>query len=374
MIHQPQYQDRAPTMTSGSAETHGNERGRMQPSSDTPLLSLQRVSKRYRPEDALAVNEISLDLYQGEILALLGPSGCGKTTTLRMIAGFETPDAGDIHLRGHSVLNQPPRERKIGVVFQDYALFPHLNLLRNVMFGMRQVPRAEREERALEWLGLVGLAKLSKRMPDELSGGQQQRAALARTLAAEPKLVLLDEPFSNLDAALRESTRIEVRELLKKAGTTAILVTHDQAEALSFADRVGVMEAGALMQAGTPEEVYHRPATAFVAEFLGHTNLLHCLADGDQANSPLGTLPLAQHGHGEVLVSLRPEHLALSPVSETTSANCIVQSREFRGHDNFYVVEDQGHQYKVLAPYHCILEPGSPAVLSTHQPGVIVSP
>lgn len=345
----------------------------MEPSNDTPLLSLQQVSKRYRPEDALAVNAISLDLYQGEILALLGPSGCGKTTTLRMIAGFETPDAGDIHLRGHSVLNQPPRDRKIGVVFQDYALFPHLNLLRNVMFGMRQVPRTEREKRAVEWLKLVGLAKFSGRMPDELSGGQQQRAALARTLAAEPKLVLLDEPFSNLDAALRESTRIEVRELLKKAGTTAILVTHDQAEALSFADKVGVMEAGALIQTGTPEAVYHQPATAFVAEFLGHTNLLHCQADGDHAESPLGTLPLASPGHGNVLVSLRPEHLALTPASENAEPNCTVQSREFRGHDNFYVVVDQGQEYKVLAPYHCILEPGAPAVLSFHQAGVIVS-
>ncbi|MCH8553086.1 MAG: ABC transporter ATP-binding protein, partial [Natronospirillum sp.] len=303
--------------------------------------------------------------------ALLGPSGCGKTTTLRMIAGFETPDQGDIELRGRSVLDLPARDRHIGVVFQDYALFPHLNLLRNVMFGMHQVERQQRAERALEWLELVGLRSFAERMPDELSGGQQQRAALARTLAAEPTLVLLDEPFSNLDAALRESTRIEVRQLLKKAGTTAILVTHDQAEALSFADRISVMQEGSLCQTGTPEAVYHTPRTAFVAEFLGHTNLLVCQADGNRGATELGTLELDMEGSGEVMISLRPEHLSLS-ASSPEQANCEVVSREFRGHDNFYRVRAGAIEYKVLAPYDVVLEAGAPALLKPQQPGVIL--
>ena len=337
-----------------------------------PLLKLAGLSKRYRAEDELAVSDIHLELQEGEILALLGPSGCGKTTTLRMSAGFERPDTGDILLHGDSVLDLPTRERNIGVVFQDYALFPNLNLLRNVMFGMKHVARSDRAKRAEEWLTLVGLKKYVRRMPDELSGGQQQRAALARTLAAEPKLVLLDEPFSNLDAALRESTRLEVRHLLKKAGTTAILVTHDQAEALSFADKVGVMESGRLQQLDTPESVYHRPRTAFVAEFLGHTNLLECQAEGLTATSPLGPITLATPGQGQVQVSLRPEHLTLSPVETEEAGNCVVESREFRGHDNFYRVRDESQEYQVLAPFNVVLEAGTRARLTPCQPGVIL--
>lgn len=347
-----------------------------EPESDvsrTPLLSLRALRKQFRGEDVPAVNDVTLDLYKGEILALLGPSGCGKTTTLRMTAGFETPDSGDVILNGQSVLNRAPRERNIGVVFQDYALFPHLNLERNVGFGIKHLSGREKSARAIEWLDLVGLAHLKRRMPDELSGGQQQRAALARTLAAEPNLILLDEPFSNLDTALRESTRIEVRALLKKAGTTAILVTHDQAEALSFADRVGIMQQGHLSQIGSPEDVYHKPDTAFIAEFLGHTNLLPCTANGLKADSPLGSIDLVRPGEGSVLVSLRPEHMSLQPVESVDSANCSVISREFRGHDNFYRVAGETMEYKVLAPYDCLLSPGDTARITPLQPGVIVT-
>ena len=373
-MRQPRTEDRVPTYHGSAGSIAApDQRDVMSISSDkAPLLRLDNLSKRYRPQDDPAVNEVSLELAEGEILAMLGPSGCGKTTTLRMIAGFETPDQGDILVHGKRINDLPPRDRKIGVVFQDYALFPHLNLQRNVMFGMQHVPRSERPGRALEWLHLVGLDQFVERMPDELSGGQQQRAALARTLAAEPRLVLLDEPFSNLDAALRESTRIEVRQLLKKAGTTAILVTHDQAEALSFADRVGVMESGRLCQIGTPESVYHVPRTAFVAEFLGHTNLLPCVAQGSQADSPLGRIDLTGSAHGEVTVSLRPEHLSLE-ASGQESANCEILSREFRGHDNFYRVLGNHIEYKVLAPYDIVLEPGTPARLTPRQPGVILT-
>lgn len=338
-----------------------------------PLLSLRGLRKQFRAEDAPAVDDVTLDLYKGEILALLGPSGCGKTTTLRMTAGFETPDRGDVILNGQSVIKLAPRERNIGVVFQDYALFPHLNLERNVAFGIKHLSGRKKSERAIEWLDLVGLAHLKSRMPDELSGGQQQRAALARTLAAEPNLILLDEPFSNLDTALRESTRIEVRSLLKEAGTTAILVTHDQAEALSFADRVGIMHKGHLTQIGKPEAVYHQPDTAFIAEFLGHTNLLPCTADGHQADSPLGPIDLIRPGQGPVLVSLRPEHMSLQPVISPDAGNCTVLSREFRGHDNFYRVAGETMEYKVLAPYDCILAPGDVAHIKPLQAGVIVT-
>lgn len=344
--------------------------------SSVPLLQLSELSKRYRAEDEPAVADLTLALQAGEILALLGPSGCGKTTTLRMIAGFEVPDTGDVQLRGKSILALPTRDRGIGVVFQDYALFPHLNLLRNVMFAMRHVPRGERAQRAVKWLELVGLKKYTQRMPDELSGGQQQRAALARTLAAEPKLILLDEPFSNLDAALRESTRLEVRQILKEAGTTAILVTHDQAEALSFADKVGVMSEGRLQQLDTPEAVYHRPRTAFVAEFLGHTNLLDCTANGRTATCALGAIDLATSGDGPVQVSMRPEHLSLAPADGQNDANCVIESREFRGHDNFYRVRSlnpaDSMEYKVLAPFNVVLATGAQARLLPCQPGVIL--
>lgn len=350
----------------------GSSGGLSTSSLNLPLLAVHQLAKRFSAQQEWAVRDVSLRLNPGEILALLGPSGCGKTTTLRMIAGFETPDQGSIELRGRSVAHLPARQRNIGVVFQDFALFPHLNLLENVAFGILRLPRSQRPTEARRWLATVGMADYAERMPDELSGGQQQRVALARTLAATPDVVLLDEPFSNLDAALRESTRHEVRDLFKQAGTTAILVTHDQAEALSFADRVGVMNQGTLVQIDAPETLYHRPKTAFVAEFLGHTNLLSVTAQGQTANSPLGTLQLLQAADGPVLVSLRPEHLLLRPRREDEASNCRVLSREFRGHDTFYRVESDGYEYKVLAPFYCALQVGDNAMLKAMHPASIV--
>ncbi|QJQ94986.1 MULTISPECIES: ABC transporter ATP-binding protein [Halomonadaceae] len=335
-----------------------------------PLLTIDNLSKRYRAQDAFAVERVGFSLGNGEILALLGPSGCGKTTTLRMIAGFEHPDEGDIILRGASVLDQPPQQRRIGIVFQDYALFPHMTLGQNVAFAMRHLPRHKRPAKAREWLDLVGLADLSERMPDELSGGQQQRVALARTLAAEPQLVLLDEPFSNLDAALRESTRKEVRRLFKSAGTSVILVTHDQAEALSFADKVGVMHAGRLIQIDRPERVYQHPASAFVAEFLGHTNLLDGEADGEIAHTALGPVAITPASQGPVRVSLRPEHLALSPAPDGQGAT--IMEREFRGHDCFYLLEQRGQRFCAITPSHLLWKVGEQVCLEPQRTATVL--
>ncbi|MBD3895523.1 ABC transporter ATP-binding protein [Halomonas sp. ML-15] len=335
-----------------------------------PLLSVSGLSKRYRPQDPLAVENVGFDLGNGEILALLGPSGCGKSTTLRMIAGFEQPEAGDIVLRGESILSQPPQQRRIGIVFQDYALFPHMSLGQNVAFAMRHLPKAKRPARAREWLDMVGLADLAGRMPDELSGGQQQRVALARTLAAEPQLVLLDEPFSNLDAALRESTRKEVRQLFKAAGTSVILVTHDQAEALSFADQVGVMHAGKLIQIDRPERVYQHPATAFVAEFLGHTNLLDGEADGGIAQTALGPVAITPATSGPVRVSLRPEHLALATAPDGQGATVV--EREFRGHDCFYLLEQHGQRFCAITPSHTLWQIGEQVSLEPQRTATVL--
>lgn len=337
-----------------------------------PVLQVEHLSKRYTEDTGFAVEALSFTLYSGEILALLGPSGCGKTTSLRMLAGFETPTSGHIFLNQKEVTQLPPQKRKIGIVFQDYALFPHMNLLGNVTFAMRHLPKKQQPAKAREWLDLVGLADYAQRYPHELSGGQQQRVALARTLAAEPRLVLLDEPFSNLDAALRESTRKDMRQLFRAAGTSVILVTHDQAEALTFADRVGVMQQGRLVQLDQPQAVYQHPANAFVAQFLGHTNLLTGQALGEEAETPLGRIQLHQPRAGEVQLSLRPEDLQLTASNDPQAAQVV--EREFRGHDYFYVLEQDGVRYCAITPSHHFFEMGSRVTLtSSRQASVLPS-
>jgi len=296
-----------------------------------PLLSISGLSKAIPPHAGTGRQRCFLQPVLREILALLGPSGCGKTTTLRMLAGFETPDTGSIRLKDRDITSLSPQKRHIGMVFQDYALFPHMTLAENVTFAMQHIARDQRYAKALEWLELVGLGELADRFPEELSGGQQQRVALVRTLAAEPELVLLDEPFSNLDAGLRERTRKEMRRLFKETGTSVVLVTHDQAEAMTMADRIGVMKDGDLLQLGPPQQVYREPANAFVAEFLGHTNLLEAQASGESAQTPLGQVDLNAPAEGRVTLSLRPEHLALVPADDSDSDSATVVDREFRG-------------------------------------------
>jgi putative spermidine/putrescine transport system ATP-binding protein len=239
-----------------------------------PFLVLDKLTKRFG--DHTAVDALSLAVEQGEFVSLLGPSGCGKTTTLQMIAGFVEATSGSATLEGRDLLAMKPAQRGLGIVFQSYALFPHMTAAQNVAFGleMRRVSRAERDARVAEALALVGLAKFADRHPRRMSGGQQQRVALARALVIKPRILLLDEPLSNLDAKLREEMQIELRQIQRTIGTTTILVTHDQAEAMALSDRVVVMNAGRVEQVARPHEAYERPATPFVAAFLGKTNRL----------------------------------------------------------------------------------------------------
>ena len=313
-----------------------------------PLLSVSDLAKRYDAGPPV-VSGLSLDVAEGELVALLGPSGCGKTTALRCVAGFLRPDRGTVRV-GDRVLDAPggphvaAEKRGIGVVFQESALFPHLSVRDNVAFGLHRWTRADRAARVAEVLKLVGMTGFEARLPKGLSGGQRQRVALARALAPRPRLLLLDEPFSSLDALLRAEMRAEVRSALRAEGTTAVLITHDQEEALQTADRVAVMQGGHIEQVGTPEAVYSVPRTLFVAQFLGQTNLVLTHADGATAETPLGRVRLHRDAHGTVLVALRPEHLALSPgdtAGDGTRAGH-VSERLYRGHDATYRVRLDG--------------------------------
>ena len=318
----------------------------------TSMIELDRVSKRFGGVDA--VTEASLSVTRGELLAVLGPSGCGKTTMLRMIAGFELPDSGSVSVDGRVVSGGawvPPERRQVGMVFQDYALFPHLSVADNVGYGL---PKKARAARVGEVLELVGLGGLEARRPNELSGGQQQRVALARALAPEPPLLLLDEPLSNLDAALRERTRDELRALLKSLGMTAIFVTHDQEEAFALSDRIAVMERGRLQQVGSPEELYGSPANAFVASFLGRANFLDATVDsgdGDRAVCRLAggaawTAALsadAPRAPGAPLrVMVRPEGLELAGTDAAGALPGRVLDRRYAGSATFYRVALDG--------------------------------
>ena len=280
-----------------------------------------------------AVDGLSLEVEAGTTTVLLGPSGCGKTTTLRLLAGFERPDAGTIHAGGRLLAGPgefvPPEDRRIGVVFQDYALFPHLDVAGNIAYALGRRPDRQRVNEVLE---LVGLSDVAARGVHELSGGQQQRVALARALAPSPDVVLLDEPFSNLDASLRDRLREEVSAILRESGVTAVFVTHDQEEALSVADQVAVMNAGRIDQAGTPEEVYSRPQSRWVASFIGDIEVLSGQARDSRAECELGSVP-AGDLEGEVDILVRPESLGVGVTGSSRSVPAEVVSRRFYGHD-----------------------------------------
>ena len=328
----------------------------------TPLLTVESITKRFA--DTPVVKDVSFTVYPGEIFALLGPSGCGKTTTLRIIAGFEQADAGTISMAERSLANDsvyvPPESRGIGFVFQDYALFPHKNVLDNVAFGLRKVPKKTRRERALEVLDMVGMTDLHARLPHHLSGGEQQRVALARSIIARPKLLLLDEPFSSLDPGLRQTTRDEVRALLKSEGISAVLVTHAQEEALSFAERLAVMKDGTVEQIGTPEVVYRQPKTAYVADFLGQTNFVNAYVKDGIAETPFGRVAVEGTITGEMLLSIRPECLTMmSPdAGNGGMKDGSVVGQAFKGHDFTYRVEVDGEFYLVQTDYRCPFQVG----------------
>jgi iron(III) transport system ATP-binding protein len=290
------------------------------------FISLENISKQYGA--TIAVDDLSLEVERGEFFGLLGPSGCGKTTTLRMIAGLETPDTGRISFDGRDITRLSPERRGFGMVFQNYALFPHLNVYENVAFGLRarRRPKAEASRKVADALNLVQLPGYEKRRVDELSGGQQQRVAIARAIAIEPALLLFDEPLSNLDVALREETRGELRELVKRLGLTAIYVTHDQDEAFALCDRIAVMNAGRLMQTGTPQSLYEHPSNISVARFLGRNNFIRAmrLSKNHETNGEFKTLdggytlyvPVKADESGPinkpVVLTIRPEHISIT--------------------------------------------------------------
>jgi iron(III) transport system ATP-binding protein len=304
-------------------------------------IRLEGVSKSFGATHA--VREVSLEIVSGELMAILGPSGCGKTTLLRLIAGFEDPDRGLVTVGEETVAGPgksvPPERRRVGMVFQDYALFPHLTVEANIGFGLSRRPRDEREALTRATLELVGLQHKAGRYPHELSGGERQRVALARALAPEPEVVLLDEPFSSLDATLRADLRREVELILRDAEATALLVTHDQEEALSLADRLAVMREGRIVQVGAPEEVYGRPASRWAAQFVGEVNVLAGVAREGGVETELGRFDLRAPARGTVHVAVRPEQLELTARHD---GNAEVVSREFRGHDVLYRLRHEG--------------------------------
>ena len=342
----------------------------------TPLLTVASITKQFAATPV--VRDVSFTVYPGEIFALLGPSGCGKTTTLRLIAGFEKADTGRIAMATRTFADSnthvPPESRGIGFVFQDYALFPHKNVIENVAFGLRKVSKNQRQERAFEVLEMVGMTNLHSRLPHHLSGGEQQRVALARAIIARPKLLLLDEPFSSLDPGLRQSTREDVRSLLKAEGISAVLVTHAQEEALSFPDRLGVMKEGTLEQIGPPEDVYRHPKTAYVADFLGQTNFIRTYIKDGIAETPFGRVKVEGAPQGNALLSIRPECLRMRPPDTQSNArNGRVVAQAFKGHDFTYQVEVDGQHYCVQTDYRCPFQIGD-TVLLTAESAVAVTP
>ena len=315
-------------------------------------VKLQNITKRFG--DMVAVNEISLTVQDGEFFSLLGPSGCGKTTILRMIAGFSVPTGGAILFDDRDISALPPNKRNTGMVFQNYALFPHMPVFENVAFGLRarKIPVQQRRERVRDALELVNLAGLEDRKVTQLSGGQQQRVALARAIVIEPEILLLDEPLSNLDAKLRRETRDQIQKLQRKLGITTIYVTHDQEEALTLSDRIALLEDGVCQQIGTPYEIYNHPANAFVASFIGRSNILRgtitkggaSLEIGDGMQMILSDENTEFHQGESVVVAIRPETVILTRdgSSQPNTFEGEVRFRQFNGHIVEYEVSMRG--------------------------------
>jgi putrescine transport system ATP-binding protein len=301
----------------------------------TPLIRFENVTKRFG--ETVAVDSLSLDIFQGEFFCLLGPSGCGKSTLMRMLAGFEEPSAGRISLAGQDLAGVPPYRRPVNMMFQSYALFPHMSVERNIAFGLKQdrLSKEEIAERVGEMLRMVQLEKLAKRYPDQLSGGQRQRVALARALAKRPKLLLLDEPLAALDKKLREETQFELMDIQHELGMTFIVVTHDQEEAMTMADRIAVMDHGRIVQVATPGEIYEQPKTRFIAEFVGDVNILEGKVAGQESGlwrvrSASADAPLTIDDPDEVLhegqdvaIAVRPEKMAIHRAPPPGAANVL---------------------------------------------------
>ena len=331
-----------------------------------PYVRIDKVTKKFG--EFVAVDDVSLNIYRGEIFCLLGGSGCGKTTLLRMMAGFETPTAGSIWIDGVDVTAMPPYERPVNMMFQSYALFPHMSVRKNVAFGLRQdkLPRSEIDERVAEMLKLVRMEPYADRAPHQLSGGQRQRVALARSLVKRPKLLLLDEPLAALDKKLREHTQFELINIQETLGVTFVVVTHDQEEAMTLASRIGVMNHGAIVQVGTPSDIYEYPTSRFVADFIGSVNMFEGRLIEDEpdyvrvASDELGGTFRVGHGvsaapDATVWVALRPEKIQVSRErpegGDDNRIRGVVSEVAYRGDQSVYLVRlAGGRQVRVTQP------------------------
>jgi iron(III) transport system ATP-binding protein len=335
---------------------------------DPAALRLQAITKSYG--EVAAVSGLDLEVGHGEIVSLVGESGCGKTTTLRIIAGLERPDTGTVEIDGRDATLWPPEWRSVGYVFQDYALFPHLDVAANVAYGIHRMERSQRRRRVLEVLELVGLAGLEDRLPAQLSGGQQQRVAIARALAPAPPVLLLDEPFSNLDPRLRRQVRADVLAILRAAGTATVWVTHDHDEGLIVSDRVAVMDAGRIRQIGPPAEIWRHPADAWVAAFIGSGDLIRGTVEGGRVRTALGDVPLPDATPG-ALAEGQPAQVLVRPddvrIDLTATPAGVVLRRHFSGHDNVYCIKLAGGDL-----LHC-RQPGSVEIPSGSEVGLRLS-
>jgi spermidine/putrescine transport system ATP-binding protein len=353
---------------------------------DSIAVEIRAVSKRFpglggQPEhEVVAVDGVSLQILDGEFFSLLGPSGCGKTTTLRMIAGFELPSAGEIYIHGRRMGLTPPYQRNTNMVFQSYALFPHMTIARNVAFGleMKKVPKDEVTRRVQEALAMVRLADYGPRKPNQLSGGQQQRVALARALVNRPEVLLLDEPLGALDLKLRKEMQLELKTLQREVGITFVYVTHDQEEALTMSDRIAVMHLGKVLQVGAPTEIYERPACRFVADFIGDTNFMAGVVEGQEGNQVTvrvdGRLPVVvdtedEFSRGaEVTVAVRPEkiRLLLEPARQACNAMpCQVEQVVYVGTDTRFQVRLSDNVVLAVREQNLL----TPEVLAAHHAG-----
>jgi len=343
-------------------------------------IRLDRVSKRFDHTvkgEVYAVRDVSLGVGQGELVTLLGPSGCGKSTTLRMIAGFETPDEGTISIDGQDVTHVLPNRRGIGFMFQNYALFPHLSVFDNVAYALRVERRDEKTVRTLveEMLAAVGLSGYGRQHPHQLSGGEQQRVALARAVVFQPKVLLFDEPLSNLDAKLRLEMREQIRELQKRVGITAVYVTHDQEEAMAISDRIAVMERGVIVQSGTAQDLYYRPATEFVARFIGRTNLLAGRVLSASDVEVLGArvaLATGRPAGSAVRLVIRPEMIGIAPAASSVPTGRVEQ-RTFLGEKTDYQVSLGGERLQVATTDHYRQPPidvGQSVAVHFHPEGI----
>jgi putrescine transport system ATP-binding protein len=330
-----------------------------------PYIRIEDVTKKFG--EFVAVNDVSLNIYRGEIFCLLGGSGCGKTTLLRMLAGFEVPTQGRIFIDGVAMEGVPPYERPVNMMFQSYALFPHMSVEQNVAFGLKQegLPRAQIEQRVGEMLGIVRLSGMEKRKPHQLSGGQRQRVALARSLVKRPKVLLLDEPLGALDKKLREHTQFELVNIQERLGVTFIVVTHDQEEAMTLASRIGVMNQGYIAQVGTPHEIYEFPSSRFVAEFIGNVNMFEGRIVEDEpdhvtiSSTELGGQIYVGHGVSAapdalVWAAIRPEKMVLSreaPASGSNRATGVIKEIAYMGDMSIYLVQlESGKTVRVTQP------------------------